>query len=93
MEFYINGLEDLSSEDSLILKLFNLSPKMPIKIALSYIGNNLETIKGRENQEDIVKRLKTLIDYFLTQFKTGGIEIDKDDLSFFTIWFKKTHVP
>ena len=45
MRLYINGIEDLKSENSLVFKFYQKTPDDVRKLGIAYIGQNLSSLK------------------------------------------------
>lgn len=60
MVLYLNGILELESENSLIFKFFNVASSEARRIAIHYIGRNLESIKKDENFNKMLIKLQKL---------------------------------
>ncbi len=89
MVLYLNGIFDLESEKSLILKFFNVAPDEVRRIAINYIGHQLEIMKKDDNFNEIIIRLKKLWANRLKKVKTDSKNY-KYELSGFLYWFNSS---
>jgi len=91
MVSYIQGMEDLESSDSLILKFFNNADPRLRSIAISHIGQNLKEIRKLDNSEEILYRLKDLWLFRLAKAERSNNKNDiKKELTSFSFWFSNS---
>ena len=90
MRMYINGIEDLRSESSLVFKFFQKASDDVRKIGIAFIGQNLSSIKDLEDYDLVLKRLMELWEERLLVIKNSGVDNYKRELVFFLFWFKNS---
>ncbi len=90
MILYINGLEQLNDEHSLIFKFFNTASGEYRKIAIRNIGTNLSKYQDKEDFEKIKNRLINLLDYRLREASSVNIIDYIEELHGFIYWFRNS---
>jgi len=90
MILYIEGLEQLNDEDSLIYKFFNTASGENRKIAIRNIGTKLKKYEDEEELEKIKERLTTLLDYRLREASRENITNFIEELHAFIYWFRNS---
>ena len=90
MRLYINGIEDLKSENSLVFKFFQKTPDDVRKLGIAYIGQILSSLKDRDEFNLVLKRLMELWEERLRVIKNSNIENYKRELVFFFFWFNNS---
>lgn len=90
MILYINGLEQLNDEHSLIFKFFNTASGEYRKIAIRNIGTNLSKYQDKEDFEKIKNRLINLLDYRLREASSVNITDYIEELHGFIYWFRNS---
>ncbi|MBA7539906.1 hypothetical protein ES705_32195 [subsurface metagenome] len=90
MRMYINGIEDLRSENSLVFKFFQKAPDDARKLGIAYIGQNLSNLKDMEDYDLVLKRLMELWEERLLVIKNIGVDNYQRELAFFLFWFKNS---
>ena len=90
MILYINGLEQLNDEDSLIYKFFLTASGENRKIAIRNIGTYLRKYKDDKEHEKIKECLTNLLDYRLKEASTENITNYIEELHGFIYWFRNS---
>ena len=90
MRMYINGIEDLRSENSLVFKFFQKAPDDARKLGIAYIGQILSNLKDMEDYDLVLKRLMELWEERLLVIKNTGVDNYQRELVFFLFWFKNS---
>ncbi|GAH34015.1 unnamed protein product, partial [marine sediment metagenome] len=90
MILYIEGLEQLNDEESLIYKFFKTASGEDRKIAIRNIGTNLIKYQDKEDFEKTKKRLTNLLDYRLREVNTENITNYIEELYGFIYWFRNS---
>ncbi len=90
MILYINDLEQLNDEHSLIFKFFNTASGEYRKIAIRNIGTNLSKYQDKEDFEKIKNRLINLFDYRLKEASSENIANYIEELHGFIYWFRNS---
>ena len=90
MRMYINGVEDLRSENSLVLKYFQKTPDDVRKIGIAFLGQSLSKLKDMEDYDLVLKRLMDLWEERLLIIKKMGVDNFERELVFFLFWFKNS---
>ncbi len=90
MRMYINGIEDLRSENSLVFKFFQKAPDDVRKIAIAYIGQNLSNLKDMKDYDLVLKRLMELWEERLIVIQNTSVDNYRRELAFFLFWFKNS---
>ena len=90
MRMYINGIEDLKSENSLVLKFFQKAPDDVRKIGIAYIGQNLSNLKDMEDYDLVLKKLMELWEERILVIKNSSVDNYRRELVFFLFWFKNS---
>lgn len=85
---YIDGLEDVKDEKSLIRRFFENAPDDVRKVLVRNIGVNLQKYKEEEDFEKIKERLMDLFDFRLECVRTGNPSEYQEELQGFSYWFK-----
>ena len=90
MRLYINGIEDLKSENSLVFKFFQKNPDDVRKLGIAYIGQILSSLKDMKGYDLVLKRLMELWEERLRVFKNSNIDDYKREIVFFFLWFNNS---
>ncbi len=90
MRLYINGIEDLNSEHSLVFKFFQKTPDDVRKLGIAYLGQIISNLEDLEEYDKVLKRLMELWEDRLRVMKNSNIGNFKRELVFFFFWFKNS---
>ncbi len=85
---YLNGLEDLKSNDSLLLKFYNKANPRLFSIPILFIGHNLKEIRKLDNFKEILPKLKSLWIFRLSEARRiKNKNLFMKELTSFSLWF------
>lgn len=90
MQLYIAGVEELTIENSLVKKFFEKTPVDIRKIAIHYIGLNLQQINQLEDIDIIKVRLKNLWEYRISEANKSENKDFLEELKYFESWFENS---
>ncbi|TKJ22794.1 MAG: arginine--tRNA ligase [Promethearchaeota archaeon Loki_b31] len=85
---YLNGLEDLKSNDSLLLKFYTKANPRLFSFPILFIGQNLKEFRKSDDFKDVLTRLKSLWIFRLSEAKRSkNKDLFMNELTSFSIWF------
>jgi len=87
---YLQGLEPLEVEDSLISIFLNTASDSHRKIFFRNIGVNLDKYQNEEDVEEIKNRLRSLLENRLEKIKFNQVKEYIEELDGFTHWFRNS---
>ncbi|MFX1488507.1 MAG: hypothetical protein ACFFBI_05125 [Promethearchaeota archaeon] len=90
MYLYLEGIEDLKNENSLLWKFFESADDNLRMVAIRYVGSMLKQINQKPDFEEIIHKLK---DFYLVRIqfiKSRRLEDVKEELSGFLFWIVNT---
>jgi len=87
---YLQGIEPLEVEDSLISIFLNIASDSHRKIFIRNIGVNLDKYQNEENIEEIKNRLHSLLENRLEKIKSNQVKEYIEELEGFTHWFRNS---
>ncbi len=87
---YLQGIELLEVEDSLISIFFNTASDSHRKVFIRNIGVNLDKYQNEENIEEIKNHLRSLLENRLEKIKSNQVKEYIEELDGFTHWFRNS---
>ena len=90
MLLYVEGIETLENDESLVNVFFNIADDDSRKIAMRYLGTKLILLNERDDIEIIIPRLKKLISNRIEVIKQGNIDNYKNEISSLIYWYRES---
>lgn len=90
MLLYVEGMESLEDEDSLVKFFFDVADDDSRMIAMRYVGTKLSFINKRDDIDIIIPRLKDLISRRIEIIKQGNTDNFRYEISSLIHWYRET---
>ena len=90
MLLYLEGIETLENDESLVKVFFNIADDESRKVAMRYLGTKLIFLNKRDDVDIIIPRLKKLISTRIEVIKEGNIDNYKNEISSLIYWYRES---